>query len=166
MMHENDSLWKRSSGPISGFDKPLPPWVCFLSELYDIHPDATLQRLAGTLSPAVLTDLTEIVYDAAYLLRAPTANTTKALPAIASNLLKPDIASGIPVFYLATFLRDSRGVYTAVDNTPSILSDIGILPETVKSVIHIQPYITPVGVPSITTRDHRPWILEKERPTP
>ncbi|KAL4806043.1 hypothetical protein BDV18DRAFT_160113 [Aspergillus unguis] len=52
-----------------------------------------LDGLSGLAAPNLLSDLEDVVHDAAYLLRAPTANNTKSLLGTASELLNPSTAN-------------------------------------------------------------------------
>jgi hypothetical protein len=125
----------------------------------------TLQGLTTAFPPALLADLTDVVHDAAYLLRAPTTNTTKALLATASELLNldtvpkilaagtalgqiitPDVINHLAQLDVDTLLEDFGKMYTTVKNainaySPfitnmiSLLSGINIPPEMFESVL-------------------------------
>jgi hypothetical protein len=80
----------KAGSPSSSFPSALSPLQSRqssdpLSELL-----TTLQGLTAALTPALLTDLIDAVHDTAYLLRAPTTNTTLALIATTYELLNPD----------------------------------------------------------------------------
>jgi hypothetical protein len=134
---------------------PLQTWQSSdpLGEL-----STTLQGLTAAFTPALLTDLTDVVHDVAYLLRAPTANTTKALLATASDLLNldtvpkilaagtaleqiitPDVINHLAQLDVDTLLEDFGKMYTIVKNAVNAYSPFITTMTSLLSEINIPP---------------------------